>query len=83
MIFNWFFFNTFIKLKWFCLGSNCTVSDVALVAGERQDVQTVDWNGEDAWFSIKVKLVIAPNAAFATDKRKFVVRKLLGYQIVL
>ena len=56
---------------------------MALVAGDRQDVQTVDWNGEDAWFSTKVKLVFAPITAFATDKRKFVVRKLLSYKIVL
>ena len=54
---------------------------MALVAGDRQDVQTVDWNGEDAWFSIKVKLVFAFIAAFTTDKRKFVVRKLLSYNV--
>ena len=37
------------------VGSNCTASDVALVAGSRQDVEITGWNGQDSSFGIKVR----------------------------
>ena len=42
--------------KMYYLGINCTVDHVTEALAQRDDIETFDWNAEDAWFQKQIRL---------------------------
>jgi hypothetical protein len=42
--------------KMYYLGINCTVDHVTEALAQRDDIESFDWNAEDAWFQKQIRL---------------------------